>query len=93
MGRLCQSVPGKDDVVAIHDQTGLTGRADGDLFIDTAVFRCVIHGPLVEEIPCEGNNLDQPWTYLYEAVANGKEYPITSEEALMVMKVLTESKK
>ena len=48
---------------------------------------------VVEEIPCETNNLDQTWTYLYEAVANGKEYPIKTEEALMVMKVLTEIKK
>lgn len=48
---------------------------------------------VVEEIPCESNNLDQTWTYLYEAVANGKEYPIKSGEALMVMKVLTEIRK
>ena len=47
---------------------------------------------ITEEIPCDTNPLDQTWTYLYEAVANGKEYPIKSEEALMVMEVITEIK-
>ena len=48
---------------------------------------------VTEEIPCDNYPLDQTWTYLYEAVANGKEYPIKSEEALMVMKAITEIKK
>lgn len=48
---------------------------------------------VVKEIPCETNNLDQTWNYLYKAVADKEEYPIKSEEALMVMKVLTEIKK
>ena len=47
---------------------------------------------ITEEIPCDTNPLDQTWTYLYEAVANGKEYPIKSEEALKVMEVITEIK-
>ena len=46
-----------------------------------------------EEIPCDKNPLDQTWGYLYEAVVNGKEYPIKSEEALMVMEAITEIKR
>lgn len=46
-----------------------------------------------EEIPCDKNPLDQTWVYLYETVANGKEYPIKSEEALMVMEAITEIKR
>ena len=45
-----------------------------------------------KEIPCDKNSLDQTWTYLYEAVTSGKEYPIKSEEALMVMEVISEIK-
>lgn len=46
-----------------------------------------------EEVACETNPLDHTWTYLYDAVANGKDYPISSEEALKVMEAISEIKR
>ena len=45
-----------------------------------------------EEIEWETNVLDHVWTYLYEAIREGKDYPIKSEEALKVMQALCEIK-
>ena len=45
-----------------------------------------------EEIEWETNKLDHIWTYLYEAVREGKDYPIKSAEALKVMQALCEIK-
>ncbi len=43
-----------------------------------------------EEREWDTNDLDHTWTYLYEAIRNGKEYPIKNEEAVKIMKALTE---
>ncbi len=60
---------------------------------DGAVFAYKPPVPFIkEEVPCETNPLDHTWAYLYEAVVNGKDYPIKSEEALMVMKAISEIK-
>jgi predicted dehydrogenase len=48
---------------------------------------------VTEEKTWETNKLDHVWGYLYEAVREGKEYPIKSEEALKVMEVITEIKR
>jgi hypothetical protein len=48
---------------------------------------------VTEQKTWETNNLDHVWGYLYEAVREGKEYPIKSEEALKVMEVITEIKR
>ena len=47
---------------------------------------------ITEHITIEEKPLDQTWVYLYESVANGKEYPIKDEEALKVMQVISEIK-
>lgn len=47
--------------------------------------------PFVEENRAWDNfPLDQTWVYLYEAIREGKEYPISNEEALKVMQTLCE---
>lgn len=43
-----------------------------------------------EEREWETNNLDHTWTYLYEALREGKPYPIKNEEAIKVMKAISE---
>lgn len=48
---------------------------------------------VTEEKTWETNALDHVWGYLYDAVREGKEYPIKSEEALKVMEVITEIKR
>ena len=48
-------------------------------------------GPLPfieEEREWDKNPLDHTWIYLYEAVREGKEYPISNEEALKVMQTI-----
>lgn len=58
-----------------------------------AIFAYTPPVPFVtEEVPCESNPLDHTWTYLYEAVVNGKDYPIKTEEALKVMEAISEIK-
>ena len=47
---------------------------------------------LTEYIKIDEKPLDHTWVYLYEAVANGKEYPIKDDEALKVMQVISEIK-
>ncbi|MBR3943139.1 MAG: Gfo/Idh/MocA family oxidoreductase [Clostridia bacterium] len=55
-----------------------------------AKFGKAIETPFVtEEIEWEDNPLDHTWTYLYEAICEGKDYPIKSEEALKVMEVIS----
>lgn len=46
-----------------------------------------------EEREWETNKLDHTWTYLYETVREGKEYPIKNEEALKVMETIEEIKR
>ncbi len=46
-----------------------------------------------EEREWETNKLDHTWTYLYEAVREGKAYPIKNEEALKVMETIAEIKR
>jgi len=50
-----------------------------------------IEVPFVEE-DTEWDNypLDHTWTYLYEAIREGKEYPVSNEDALKVMQTLCE---
>lgn len=48
---------------------------------------------ITEERTWDTNPLDHTWIYLYEAIREGKDYPIKSEEALMVMKAIDEIKK
>ncbi|MBE6644940.1 MAG: Gfo/Idh/MocA family oxidoreductase [Ruminococcaceae bacterium] len=43
-----------------------------------------------EEREWETNKLDHTWTYLYESVVLGKEFPISNEEALKVMQTIDE---
>ena len=47
---------------------------------------------VTEHIKIDEKPLDHTWAYLYEAVANGKEYPIKDDEALKVMQVISEIK-
>ena len=42
-----------------------------------------------KEVEWETNSLDQTYVYLYEALVNGKDYPIKTAEALKVMETLT----
>ena len=42
-----------------------------------------------KEITWETNRLDHTWRYLYDAIVNGKDYPIKTSEALKVMETLT----
>ena len=42
-----------------------------------------------KEVEWETNSLDQTYVYLYEAIVNGKDYPIKTAEALKVMETLT----
>ncbi len=59
-----------------------------------AKFGKAIETPFVtEEKTWDTNPLDHTWTYLYEAIREGKDYPIQSEEALKVMEVIEEIKK
>ena len=44
------------------------------------------------EIKWDTNSLDHTWTYLYDAVVNGKDYPIKTAQALKVMETLIEIK-
>ena len=46
-----------------------------------------------EERTWQTNKLDHIWQYVYDTVREGKEYPIKSEEALAVMRVITEIKR
>jgi len=48
---------------------------------------------ITEEHPWDNGPLDHTWVYLYEAVREGKDYPIKSEEALRVMQAICEIKK
>ncbi len=50
--------------------------------------------PFIEETrEWDKNDLDHTWTYLYEALREGKPYPIKLEEAVKVMKAITEIRK
>lgn len=46
-----------------------------------------------EERTWQTNKLDHIWQYVYDTVREGKEYPIKSDEALAVMRVITEIKR
>ena len=46
-----------------------------------------------EEREWDKCKLDHIWQYLYDSVRFGKEFPIKSEEALSVMRVISEIKK
>ena len=46
-----------------------------------------------EERTWQKNKLDHIWQYVYDTVREGKEYPIKSDEALAVMRVITEIKR
>lgn len=47
--------------------------------------------PFIEETrEWDKNDLDHTWTYLYETLREAKPYPIKMEEAVKVMKVITE---
>lgn len=46
-----------------------------------------------KEVEWEENRLDHTWRYLYDAVVNGKDYPIKSSEALKAMQTITEIKR
>ncbi|MDD6799992.1 MAG: Gfo/Idh/MocA family oxidoreductase [Firmicutes bacterium] len=47
-----------------------------------------------EKVPCRSDfGLTQTWDYMYEDFRNGKPYPITLDEALMVMKAIDDIKK
>ena len=46
-----------------------------------------------EERTWQTNKLDHIWQYVYDTVREGKEYPIKSEEALAVMRVITAIKR
>ncbi len=53
------------------------------------------HGELPfieEEKEWDWNPLDHTWTYLYEALREGKEYPVSLSQAVKVMKAITEIK-
>ena len=62
--------------------------------IDTPVgakFGPAIPIPFVEEERTWDNYpLDHTWTYLYEAIREGKEYPVSNEDALKVMQTICE---
>ena len=59
-----------------------------------AKFQSGLEIPFVtEEHPWDNGPLDHTWVYLYEAVREGKDYPIKSEEALRVMQAICEIKK
>lgn len=45
------------------------------------------------EMEWEKNSLDHTWIYLYDAVVNGKPYPIKNAEAIKTMQTLCEIKK
>ncbi len=45
------------------------------------------------EVPIEQHLLNQTWDYLYDAIVNGKEYPITLDEAVEVVKYLDLAKR
>ena len=59
-----------------------------------AVFAATPDIPFIEEErDWDSNALDHTWVFLYEAVREGKEYPIKNEEAMKVMEVISEIKK
>ena len=62
--------------------------------IDTpagAKFAAPLDIPFIEEErEWDNYRLDHTWTYLYEAIREGKEYPVSNEEALKVMQTICE---
>jgi len=47
----------------------------------------------IEVKPRKKMDTDSIWDYLYASIRNGKEFPVTLEEALEVMKVISETRK